>query len=212
MLGLKIGSLFEMEYTSNCTPVDLIFNEESRGNYNLCDQIEYGKYRINLDKLDESTNQEPEITGGQLLEATQYAYTEGFYLNTTSDIILRVRYPKQKDITTEQLEYKNNKLNQVELDGYNGIVDDIDFESFSKYLLVQELSGHSEIFWSTYMTKKRNNEKIFFGPVWDFDGAFDNDGRAYPTLNKTNFLFKYDSSAGTMREFAVQLLNNEQLL
>ena len=103
MLGLKIGSLFEMEYTSNCTPVDLIFNEESRGNYNLCDQIEYGKYRINLDKLDESTNQEPEITGGQLLEATQYAYTEGFYLNTTRGIILEVRYPKQKDITTEQL-------------------------------------------------------------------------------------------------------------
>ena len=62
------------------------------------------------------------------------------------------------------------------------------------------------------MTKKRNDEKIYFGPVWDFDGAFDNDGRAYPTLNKTNFLFKYDSSAGTMREFVVKLLNNEQLL
>ncbi len=62
------------------------------------------------------------------------------------------------------------------------------------------------------MTKKRNNEKIFFGPIWDLDGAFDNEGRAYPTLNKNNFLFKYDSSAGTMREFTVQLLNNEQLL
>lgn len=83
MLGLKISSLFEMEYTASCTPVDLIFNGEFRGNYNLCDQIEYGKDRINLDKLDESTNQEPEITGGYLLEATQYAYTEGFYLNTT---------------------------------------------------------------------------------------------------------------------------------
>ena len=53
------------------------------------------------------------------------------------------------------------------------------------------------------MAKKRNNEKIFFVPVWDFDDAFDNDRRAYLTLNKTNFLFKYDSSAGTMREFAV---------
>ena len=67
MLGLKIGSLFEMEYTSNCTPVDLIFNEESRGNYNLCDQIEYGKVRTNFVKLDTITNQEPEITWGYLL-------------------------------------------------------------------------------------------------------------------------------------------------
>ena len=62
------------------------------------------------------------------------------------------------------------------------------------------------------MTKKRNDEKIYFGPVWDFDLAFDNDERVYSTLNKTNFLFKYDSSAGTMREFAVKLLTNEELL
>ena len=62
------------------------------------------------------------------------------------------------------------------------------------------------------MTKRRNDEKIYFGPVWDFDLAFDNDNRVFSTLNKTNFLFKYDSSAGTMREFAVKLLNNEKLL
>ena len=62
------------------------------------------------------------------------------------------------------------------------------------------------------MSKKRNDEKIYFGPVWDFDLAFDNDSRVFSTLNKTNFLFKYDSSAGTMREFGVKLLNNEKLL
>ena len=62
------------------------------------------------------------------------------------------------------------------------------------------------------MTKQRNDDKFYFGPVWDFDLAFDNDDRVYTTLNKTNFLFKYDSSAGTLREFAEQLLRNEQLL
>jgi len=51
MLGLKICSLFEMEYTSSCAPVDLIFNGEFRGNYNPYDQIEYGKDRINFDKF-----------------------------------------------------------------------------------------------------------------------------------------------------------------
>ena len=150
MLGLKISSLFEMEYTASCRPVDIIFNGEFRGNYNLCDQIEFGKDRINLDELNENTNQEPEITGGYLFEATQYAYTENFYLNTTRGIIIGVRYPKEKYITPEQLDYINNKLNEVESDGYSGVVDNIDFDSFSKYLLVQELCGHPEIFWSTY--------------------------------------------------------------
>ena len=211
MLAMKISTLFEMRFTPQCRPVDLMINGEFKGNYNLCDKIEYNKNRIELGELKEETEQEP-VDGGYLFEATQYAYKEGYYLNTTKGIIIGVRYPKKEDITVEQLEYINKKLNEIENEGYNGIVDNIDFESFSKYLLVQELCGQSETFWSTYMTKRRNDEKIYFGPVWDFDLAFDNDNRVFSTLNKTNFLFKYDSSAGTMREFAVQLLNNEKLL
>ena len=211
LLEMKISTLFEMPYTPQCRPVDLMVNGEFKGNYNLCDKIEYNKNRMQLGELEEETEQEP-IDGGYLFEATQYAFREGHYINTTNGIIIGVRYPKKKDITVEQLEYIKKKINEIESDGYNGIVDNIDFESFSKYLLVQELCGQSETFWSTYMSKKRNDEKIYFGPVWDFDLAFDNDRRVFSTLNKTNFLFKYDSSAGTMREFGVKLLNNEKLL
>ena len=211
LLAMKISTLFEMPYTPQCRPVDLMVNGEFKGNYNLCDKIEYNKNRMQLGELEEETEQEP-IDGGYLFEATQYAFREGNYINTTNGIIIGVRYPKKKDITVEQLEYIKKKINEIESDGYNGIVDNIDFESFSKYLLVQELCGQSETFWSTYMSKKRNDEKIYFGPVWDFDLAFDNDRRVFSTLNKTNFLFKYDSSAGTMREFGVKLLNNEKLL
>ena len=211
LVAMKISTLFEMPFTPECRPVDVMVNGEFKGNYNLCDKIEYNKNRVDLGELDENVEQEP-IDGGFLFEATQNAYKEGYYLNTTRGIILGVKYPEKDDITVEQLQYINNKLNEVEADGYSGIVDNIDFESFSKYLLVQELCGQSETFWSTYMSKKRNDEKIYFGPVWDFDLAFDNDKRVYSTLDKTNFLFKYDSSAGTMREFVVKLLNNEQLL
>lgn len=211
LVAMKISTLFEMPFTPECRPVDLMVNGEFKGNYNLCDKIEYNKNRVDLGELDENVEQEP-TDGGFLFEATQYAYKEGYYLNTTRGIILGVKYPEKDDITVEQLQYISNKLNEVEADGYSGIVDNIDFESFSKYLLVQELCGQSETFWSTYMSKKRNDEKIYFGPVWDFDLAFDNDKRVYSTLDKTNFLFKYDSSAGTMREFVVKLLNNEQLL
>ena len=211
LVAMKISTLFEMPFTPECRPVDLMVNGEFKGNYNLCDKIEYNKNRVDLGELDENVEQEP-TDGGFLFEATQYAYKEGYYLNTTRGIILGVKYPEKGDITVEQLQYINNKLNEVEADGYSGIVDNIDFESFSKYLLVQELCGQSETFWSTYMSKKRNDEKIYFGPVWDFDLAFDNDKRVYSTLDKTNFLFKYNSSAGTIREFVVKLLNNEQLL
>ena len=210
LLAMKISILFEMPFTPECRPVDVMVNGEFKGNYNLCDKIELNKNRVQLGD-DENIEQEP-VDGGFIFEATQYAYKEGYYLNTTRGIILGVRYPDKNDITPEQLDYIHNKLNEVESEAYSGVVDNIDFETFSKYLLVQELCGQSETFWSTYMTKRRNDEKIYFGPVWDFDLAFDNDRRVFSTLNKTNFLFKYDSSAGTMREFAVKLLNNEELL
>ena len=212
LLGFEISSLVEMKYTPQCRPVDVMVNGEFKGNYNLCDKIERNKNRVQLSELDENSNSEPEISGGYLLEATNYAYQDNFYINTTRGIILGIRYPKEGDISSAQFAYIENQLNLMESDGYSGIVNRIDFESFTKYLIVQELSGHSECFWSTYMTKQRNDDKFYFGPVWDFDLAFDNDDRVYTTLNKTNFLFKYDSSAGTLREFGEQLLRNEQLL
>ena len=43
------------EYTPRCLSVDLILNAVYRGNYYLCDHIEIGKDRINID---ESINDE----------------------------------------------------------------------------------------------------------------------------------------------------------
>ena len=62
------------------------------------------------------------------------------------------------------------------------------------------------------MTKEREDNKFYFGPVWDFDIAFDNDMRVYPTLEKKDFIFKYGSSAGKLNNFALKILNNEDVL
>ena len=117
LLAMKISTLFEMSYTPECRLVDVMVNGEFKGNYNLCDKIEYNKNRVELGELDKNIEQEP-VDGGYLFEATQYAYKEGYYLNTTQGIILGVQYPEQEDITVEQLNYINNKLNEVEAEGY----------------------------------------------------------------------------------------------
>ena len=51
-----------------------------------------------------------------------------------------------------------------------------------------ELFGNSDAWWSTYMYKERN-EVFKFGPLWDFDIAFNNDdrlGNATQKLMRTN--------------------------
>lgn len=62
------------------------------------------------------------------------------------------------------------------------------------------------------MYKERFDNKLYFGPLWDFDLSFGGDGRVYPLANLTNFVFKYSLSAGTMSQFVTQIFNNEKML
>ena len=200
-----------MKYTPQCELVDVIVNGEYKGNYNLCDQVEMHKKRVELTEMDETCIEEPEVTGGYFFAADAYAKQEGDYQETTKGIIYKIEYPEDDSIVTEQVNYLTNYFNKLEDEVYNNTVDKIDIETFCKYLLIEDLCGNGEAYWSTYMTKEREDNKFYFGPVWDFDIAFDNDLRIYPTLDKKDFIFKYGSSAGTMNNFTSKILNNEDV-
>lgn len=213
ILAYKISSLFELKYTPECKPVDLIVNGEYKGNYNLCDQVEEGKGRIEVTEMDQTCVQEPEITGGYVLDADQWAKMGGdSYYETDKGVVYTIKYPDDKDIVEQQLAYIKNYFNILEDECYNKKVDKIDTESFSKYILIEDLCGNGEAFWSCYMTKERSDDKLYFGPVWDFDISFDNDNRIYPVLEKKDFIYKYGTSAGTLNTLATHILSHETTL
>ncbi|MBR4601232.1 MAG: CotH kinase family protein, partial [Prevotella sp.] len=65
-----------------------------------------------------------------------------------------------------------------------------------------EMSGNTDTYWSVYMYKDRDNDKMYTGPVWDFDLAFENDNRTYPVNNKTDYIYRSGGScAGNMKSF-----------
>ena len=213
MLAFKISSLFDMKYTPACTPVDLIVNGEFKGNYGLCDQVEKGDGRVEITKMDETCIEEPKITGGYLIQADQWAKMGGeLYYTSDKGVVYTIKYPDDEDIVTQQETYITNYFNLAEDKSYNNIVDIIDLESFCKYILIEDLCGNGEAFWSTYMTKERNDDKFYFGPVWDFDISFDNDNRVSPVLQIKDFVFRHGTSAGTMNDLAEKILFNEKTL
>ena len=211
-LGLKISSLFEMKYTPACQPVDLMLNGEYKGSFDICDQIEQGEGRVEITKMSKKNIEEPEVTGGYLIESDSRAKEEPFYIESQKGIIYTIKYPDEDDIVPEQVNYINNTFNLAEEEVYNNKFDKIDIESFIKYVLIEDLTGNSEVFWTTYITKDRLDDKFYFGPVWDFDIAFDNDARIYPVLEKKNFIFKWGFPAGTMEKFALIILSNESTI
>ena len=213
LVGLKISTLFEMTYTPKCQLVDLILNGEYIGNYGLCDLVEKHKGRVEVTDMDKTCIKKPEVTGGYFFTADAYAAQEGYFYNTTRGIIYTIKYPEQSDIVKEQVEYFTNFFNELESEVYdNNTVDKVDIYSFSKYILISDITANGEAFWSCYMTKERNDERFHFGPAWDMDLTFDNDMRVYPTLAKKDFIFKYGTTSGTMKYFAEKVLANQDVI
>ena len=62
------------------------------------------------------------------------------------------------------------------------------------------------------MYKRRNDDKFYFGPVWDFDIAFENDSRTYPINNKTNWIYISGSTATGVRDMVNRLFTDQQLV
>lgn len=208
LLAFKISEIIGLEFTPRCEPVDVILNGNFRGSYYICDQIEVKEGRVDIEKISKD-----DISGGYLLEIDSRAKSEEKYFLTDKGILGEIKYPDPDDITESQEKYINQYLNTMESNVYEGNLDYIDLDSFYKYFLMQEFCGDIDtVFSSFHITKRKNDNKTYFGPVWDYDRAFDNDNRLYPTNNKSNFTLYYGDSAGTCRTFIITLINTKNVL
>ena len=212
-IGYKMSTIFGLKYTPACNHVDVILNGDFKGNYLLCDQIEVNEKRVDITKMDSTNTNEPEITGGYLIEGDAFAEKEPSYFKTKEGILFAIKHPNSDDITQQQKDYIEKYFNKVESEIYQNNLENIDFESFARYFLIEDFAGNIDGIWSSfYLTKDRGDDKIYFGPVWDLDLAFDNDMIIYPTNEKKNFCFKYIYSNGSTQDLVMKLLSNDSLL
>ena len=214
ILGFQMSYIFGLKFKPSCRYIDLILNSDYRGNYLICDKIEVGKDRINITKMNKTCIKEPEISGGYLVQG-QGGNISGDYstFKTVKGIALSYEYPEFEDIIEEQKIYLKNKLDEIEAQIYENITENIDLESFARYFLVEDFSGNQDgIYNSFFLYKERGDNKIYFGPVWDFDLAFDNGITLYPTDEKKNFAYKFKIKNGSADKFLSNLLSNDKVL
>ena len=92
-------------------------------------------------------------------------------------------------------------------------INSLDIESFSKYFIVEEFCGNVDaVYNSIYIYKERSDKKLYFGPVWDMDLAFDNSYIMYPTNEQKNFGYKFTISNGPMKKVVSKILSNGKML
>lgn len=184
-IAFEMSKFIGMEYTPSISFVDVVLNDKYIGNYLVTDQTEVKEGRVPVEEQEPTATDEPDITGGYLIEIDGFADGEPVWFETAKGLKITVKYPKDDEINSQQLSYITDFVGEFERrlfaddfadpsTGYRSLVDE---ESLINWYIACELTANSDSFWSTYIYKKRNDDHLYFGPLWDFDIAFNNDNR-----------------------------------
>jgi len=224
LIAFDISKRLDMPYTPAGKLVDVVINGDYKGCYQLCDHIDIRAGRVHINEMTSDDVGEIAITGGYMLEINAYLHSEpnwkdlGF--NSIRNIPVEIKSPGEDVRVEAQTDYIKNHFNTWEsaVLNNNNFQQYTDMESFCKHFLVGEFSGNTDTYWQTKMYKKRNDDKFYFGPVWDFDLAFENDSRTHPIMTKTRqnnnrWLYQWGGSTAStnVRAFINRLLNYRDL-
>lgn len=184
-VAFEIGQFIGMEFTPSVKFADVYLNNVFQGNYMFTDQIEIGKNRVDVEKLETTDVADPNVTGGYLIERDGWYSKEPVYFFSNKSVPFTVKEPDADVLQPAQLTYITNFVNNFESkmfatewkDSVKGYRPLMDTASFFRWYIASELTGNIDCFWSTSMYKRRNDPKIYYGPLWDYDIAFNNDKR-----------------------------------
>lgn len=164
-----------LEWTPKSQFVEVIFNGEYQGNFQVCEQIRVDKNRVNIKELTDDIIDEDKITGGYLLEYDSYYDEVNRFRTDINQWPVNIKSPDEDDLNKTQLAYIKNYTNTLEQLLVKGEFEQlyneyINMDTFIDYWLVQALVGNKELknIYSVYCYKDRG-KKLCAGPLWDFD-------------------------------------------
>ena len=186
-----IGRFAGQPFTAAAQFVDLVLNGQYVGCYQISDQIEVRSKRVDITEQEEGLSAAYNISGGYLLEVDGFATDEPVYFKTNRGVLITIKSPDDDVISSAQKSYIQNYINSFERalfasnfkdpdDGYRQYVDE---STLASWYISSELTGNVDCFWSTYIYKEKDDPKIYWGPLWDYDIAFNNCNRTGEVTN-----------------------------
>lgn len=179
-----LGEFTSLKFNPAYKFVDMVLNNEYIGTYQISDQIDVRPHRVNITEQPYPISDTTDITGGYLLEVD--GFKDGNYFISNNKAPITIHYPEDDEIDRRQTAYIQNYINNIfepslfsqnftnAETGYRAFVDTT---SLIDWYLCTEISANIDGFWSTYCYKDRGDQRLFFGPLWDYDIAYNNDHR-----------------------------------
>lgn len=177
-LAFEISERMRFEYTPRSYPVDLVINGEYKGSYTLTEHVRVGKGRVDIKEADDSTIE----TGGYFMEIDSRGIDKGepqVYRTKKNGVLFVIKKPE--DMSDKMKSYIEGRIQEMEdiIYSSNPMIElpkKVDMKSFIDYYLLNEFAKNQDgnLRLSTFLYKKENDDKIYFGPAWDYDIAFGN--------------------------------------
>lgn len=168
LVGFKLNELMQMQWTPSFQFVNVMINGDYRGLYMLTESVKRNTdCRLNVDKT------------GYIIEYDAYWWNEEVYFE--SDWIYPMnytfKYPDDKDIEKEQIDYIKSYIDSLEVKIKTGGEYEkyIDVDSWAKWMLAHDILGTLDVGGSNpFITKFDNTEtsKLMMANLWDFDSSY----------------------------------------
>lgn len=217
-LSEKLG-----QYASRRVYCEVVINGQYNGLYVFMEKIKADDGRVNLEKMDETCNSYPEVTGGYITKADkntggdpvawQMVENGGYgWWPTYVDFIHH--YPKPDEITDEQHNYIKsvfthlaNRATNHDTSITNGIPSIIDISTFVDFMIIAEFSSNVDVYtYSTFFHKDRNG-KLRAGPVWDYNLSFGHDEFGNRSLY---YVWQFDNTDNNGPRFWKDLFDTDE--
>lgn len=185
-----------LSFSTDCEWADLYINGEYRGNYLVCEKIDVGTNRLDIGDLEKEndliyetcepyaeesirgylttpSDNPPDISGGYIIEkdVTIADSPCGFLTEEQNSFVIT----SPENASMEETAYIRDIFQNIEnlLRQRNAeVLQYIDADSFARRFLIEETALNSDAFiTSCYFYKKRGDDKIYAGPIWDFDSV-----------------------------------------
>lgn len=171
-LTYDLGRFMGLRFCPAARFVDVYLNGSYRGCYQISDQVQVHKRRIDISEED-----------GWLLEVANNNSREDPNITSSGyHIIYNLKNPKDESLTM----YKRVAIGQW-IHGFESALRSSDFadpekgyrayvdeEDLVNWYVAAEITGNIDALYSIYMYKDADEEKVHFGPLWDLDIGYDN--------------------------------------
>ncbi|MBR5029704.1 MAG: CotH kinase family protein [Muribaculaceae bacterium] len=196
--GFELSRQMGMPYTPREVPVELVLNGDYEGLYFLCEKIRVEDGRVDIWEQADMEMIPDNVTGGWLLELTDDGniVIDQYQNNDPANSRFTFVTQSPEQLSQVQRNYIHDLLARADSciyvpdktdDGWEQI---LDIHSLAQFYVIHEVMDNVEAFsGSLFLYKDLGwDEKLMFGPVWDFDNSFYQE-----STTSNHFIYDYDT-------------------